>query len=86
MKLYEALYCGCIHESSYATLSIHKTRRGAGKAAREHRAKEYEKWLRHREWQKKEYDKKIFESKEFQHTHRFGVHETWAENEIEVQE
>jgi len=32
MKIYEALYCGCIYESSYATLSLHRTREGAEKA------------------------------------------------------
>lgn len=32
MKIYEACYCDCIYESSYATISIHKTKKGARKA------------------------------------------------------
>jgi len=35
MKVYEFLYCGCIFESSYATVSIHKTKQGAYKAMRD---------------------------------------------------
>lgn len=37
MKIYEALYCCCIHESAYATISLHKTKKGAEKAVREHK-------------------------------------------------
>lgn len=32
MKIYEALYNEMIHESSYATISIHKTKQGARNA------------------------------------------------------
>ena len=37
MKVYEALYNDCIHESSFATISIHKTKEGAEKAIHEHK-------------------------------------------------
>lgn len=44
--IFEALYNDCFYESSYATISIHKTREGAEKAIEEHKAAmkvEYEK-------------------------------------------
>lgn len=34
LKLYEVLYCSCIHESGYSTLSLHRTKLGAYKAMR----------------------------------------------------
>ena len=37
MKVYEALYNDCIHESSFATISIHKTKKGAEKAIAFHK-------------------------------------------------
>lgn len=37
MKIYQALYNPMVHESAYATLSIHKTREGAEKAIQEHK-------------------------------------------------
>lgn len=37
VKLYKALYCGCVHESSYDTISVHLTKEGAEKAIQEHR-------------------------------------------------
>lgn len=46
MIIYQALYCSCIHESSYATLSLHKTKGGAERAINFHKMevyKEYEK-------------------------------------------
>ena len=39
MKLYEALYCDCTHESSFATISIHRTREGAEKAVQDDKDK-----------------------------------------------
>lgn len=36
--IYEALYCCDIHDSSYATLSIHRTRKGAERAIENHKA------------------------------------------------
>lgn len=37
MKVYEALYCPCIYESSYGTLSIHITKDGAEAAIQKHK-------------------------------------------------
>ena len=32
MKVYEARYCPCIHESAYSTISTHRTEKGARSA------------------------------------------------------
>lgn len=37
--IYEALYCCDIHDSSYATLSTHRTRKGAEEAIEKHKQK-----------------------------------------------
>lgn len=58
MKIYEALYCCCVHESSYATLSIHKTKEGAEKAIQEHKdqmKKECEDMNKDDDWAKAHY-------------------------------
>ena len=36
--VWEALYCDCIYESSFATISVHKTEKGAKKSIKEHEA------------------------------------------------
>lgn len=38
MKVYHALYCCNIWESSYATISVHRTKRGAKRAVEVHKA------------------------------------------------
>ncbi len=35
--IYLARYCGCIYESSYGTISVHRTRLGAEKAIANHK-------------------------------------------------
>jgi len=35
--LYSALYCPCVHESAWCTLSVHKTREGANRAIENHK-------------------------------------------------
>jgi hypothetical protein len=37
MKIYEFLYCSCIYESSYAPISLHRTKAGAYKAMKKHK-------------------------------------------------
>jgi hypothetical protein len=71
MKLYEALYCSCIFESGYVTLSIHRTKEGAEKAIEWHRHEEEQKW------------KGV---KEIDHEWVFGEHEDWSIREVEVLE
>ncbi len=48
MKIYEFLYCGCIYESSYATVSLHRTKLGAYKAMRKHRLDTFNEWYNSR--------------------------------------
>lgn len=54
MKIYEALYCSCIHESSFATLSLHRTRAGAEKAVQDHKDKIKKEWEKEQAEFKKE--------------------------------
>jgi hypothetical protein len=73
--LFEALYNECYHESSYATLSIHRTRKGAEMAIEFHRAE------RQKEWDDIYTDKKDPWYQPFNTTS-----ERWAVNEIELQD
>lgn len=45
MIVYEFLYCPCIYESGWVTMSIHRTKKGAYKAMKEHKLKEYEEFV-----------------------------------------
>ena len=87
MIVYQFLYNDCIHESSYATISLHKTKEGAEKALNEHRNFEFEAW--------EEYTKLLMEKDDegncFYDTietcledNPFGKHEDWCIQEIEV--
>lgn len=44
MEIYEFLYCCCTFESSYATMSLHKTKSGAYKAMKAHKVSEFMEW------------------------------------------
>ena len=70
--LYQFLYCDCIHESAWATISIHRSREGAVNAMEEHKAEEKKKW--------EEYADTEERKKEFP----FGQHEDWSIGEIEL--
>lgn len=73
MKAYQALYNPCTWESSYGTLSTHLSKEGAKKAMKAHRAKE-----------KQQFDK-MFKGKEKEYPGmKFGQHEAWCINEIEI--
>lgn len=39
-EVYEARYCSCVHESTFATISIHRTLRGAEMAMEYHKEAE----------------------------------------------
>ena len=65
--IYEFLYCDCIHESAFATISIHKTKIGAYKAMRNYLTTEYQKW----------YDRRIKRGKIRIGVNKFGQHEDW---------
>lgn len=45
MEVYKAMYCPCIHESGYVTISIHRTLKGAYKAIKAHKIEVFEEWL-----------------------------------------
>lgn len=48
MVVYKFLYCSCIYESSFATVSIHKSKKGAYKAMRKFILDEYTSWYDNR--------------------------------------
>ncbi len=43
-KVYSFQYTYCIYESAFATISLHKTAKGAYSAMKKHILKEYEQW------------------------------------------
>lgn len=74
MKVYAFLYNPCIHESAFATMSLHKTRKGAEMAMEFHKAEaEKEHW-------------ETYDRAEDYIMHPFGEHEAWKVEEMEVQE
>ncbi len=68
-KVYEFMYTSCIHESAMATISIHKTRKGAELAM-----------LCHQQEARKEFDRMDYE----EHGFKFGEYENWQVCETEV--
>jgi len=42
--IYEFLYCDCIYESGYVTISLHRTLKGAYNAMKKHRLKCFNEW------------------------------------------
>ena len=74
--VWEALYCPCIHESAYGTISIHKTQKGALDAIEIHKAKA-----------KIEFDEmfsSLSEEEQKSTSMKFGKHEAWMVKEREV--
>lgn len=54
MKVYSVLYCPCVFESGYVTLSIHKSAKGAYNKFRELLLKEYNEYREMEDFRKKE--------------------------------
>jgi len=77
MIIYRFLYCGCIHESAHATISIHKTKEGAIKAMDTHKAF---KLIEFNDMFGSEEDKE-----KYSHMN-FGTNEDWATDQIELKE
>ena len=75
MKIYEALYNPCVHESGDVTISIHKTKKGALEAIKKHKAKKKKEF--DKLWNKKE-DKPLLKYI------KFGQHEGWGITETEL--
>jgi hypothetical protein len=79
MKIYLAKYCPCIHESSYLTISTHRSLEGADEAVEAHKAEVYKEW--------EEYNNSCIESDpEFysKYPNKFGEHEDWYISESEL--
>lgn len=68
MIIYEFLYNSSTEESSYATISLHRTKEGAEEAMKKHKAKEKRKWS------------KLYKNEpEFINgTLKFGQYQDWA--------
>ncbi len=73
MKIYEFLYCSCIYESSYATMSLHRTKAGAYKAMKKHKIDTYMEW----------YDKRALYGKEYTRF-PYDFSQGWAIGEQEL--
>jgi hypothetical protein len=74
MTIYEFIHCDCIHESSFRTVSIHRTKIGAYRAMRKYLLQEYLIW----------YNGIIRHGKgtSFYWIDKFGTHEDWGIREI----
>lgn len=87
-KLYEFVYCGMTEESSYATISLHRTREGAEKAMEKHKAEEkikYDKQMQRyvESWKKEGNDEETIKVLS-ESIGEFGRFQDWGINEIEV--
>lgn len=69
--LYAFLYNSCIHESSWATVSLHYSKEGAEKAMQEHKQKALD-----------EFNEMYANDNEFDF--KFGEHEDWRVEPVEV--
>jgi len=75
-EVYEFVHTDCIHDSAMATMSLHRTKKGAYKAMRNFLEKEYANW----------YDKRILYGKDKDRVDKFGLHCTWAVRPIALKE
>lgn len=74
MKVYQFLYCPCIWESAFGTISLHRTKKGAQEAMKAHKAEK-----------RAEFDELYVDAK----PHRlikFGLYEAWKVEAIELQD
>lgn len=74
-KVYAFMYCGCIYESAYATISLHRTPEGAQKAMEFHKNE-----------LKKEFDEMYSEEELIEFGFKFGENEAWCVKPIEILE
>lgn len=72
-KVYAFMYCPCIHESAFSTVSLHKTQKGAEIAMEFHKQTAKEKY--YRMYTKEELDDFGFS---------FGMFEAWEVVELEI--
>lgn len=72
MKVYGFLYNGMTEESSFATMSLHETRKGAEMAMEFHREEQRKEWL------------SFCPTKEEQEEFPFGNFKAWAVEEFDI--
>lgn len=72
--LYAFRYCDCIFESSHATKSLHRTRKGAEIALEFHKNEK-----------RKEYEE-VYPTEEDREEFPFGTHEDWDIEEIKIED
>ena len=74
------MYNPMVEESAWATVSLHKTKKGAEMAMKFHKAEKKKEWDEHDKWQREEYGDKY----ELLKSGEFGYWERWDVEEIEV--
>jgi len=79
MKVYKALCNPMVEESSYDTLSIHKSREGANKVVDDHKAEAFVRWKKHQEWLKNDMGDDYIHCRD-----EFGRWEDWEVDEVEL--
>ena len=72
--VWEALYCECIYESGYFTLSVHRTEAGAKKQIKEHKAN-----------LKAEYEE-LYKGDTHLNEYSYAEMKAWKTNKIEVKD
>ena len=85
--LFEFVYCGMTEESSYATISLHRTREGAEKAMNEHKQKERLQHDKFIERYKKNLKKQGVEENDmgmYLESFEFGKFKDWGVQEVEI--
>ena len=75
MIIYEFLYCPCVHESAWGTISLHKTKNGAEKAMKKHKSAK-----------RRKFNKLWKDEPELKKHMKFGEHEDWCVGEQELLE
>lgn len=76
MEVYAFLYTDCIHESSFATMSLHRTKAGAYKAMRKFLILGYTQW----------YHERILYGKDRLWIDKFGNHCAWRIGKMELKD
>jgi len=70
--VYAFQYCQCIYESSFATMSIHRTYKSAYKRMKIHKLEAFKEWMDMR--------------KESRLTFKFGESERWSIKKLKIEE
>ena len=75
--VYAFMYCDCVFESAFATISLHRSKEGAEKAMEAHKAEK-------KEWHDKMYaDEEVADSS---WDIEFGEFEAWCVEPVEILE